>query len=120
MVDFCALRRLIVDLQKIEDDIQRKYQLTFMQASLLCALEHGYEDGKSIACQMRLSPSRMTRLLDVLEQKKLVVRSSSPVDRRNNVVSITEEGEKALSLIKSSDVAIPAYINQMLTKGETE
>jgi DNA-binding MarR family transcriptional regulator len=42
------------------------------------------------------------------------------VDRRNNVVSITEEGEKALSLIKSSDVAIPAYINQMLTKGETE
>ncbi|MFA6775250.1 MAG: MarR family transcriptional regulator [Sphaerochaetaceae bacterium] len=118
MVDFCALRRLILDLQKVENEIKRKYRLTFMQASLLCALDHGDEDGKSIACQMGLSPSRMTRLLDVLEGKGLVKRSCSPVDRRNNVVTITEEGVKVLSYIKTSDISLPKYIVQTLKRGE--
>jgi len=117
MIDFCSLRHLLLDIQKLEDAIEKKYHLTFMQASVLCALDHHFEDGKSIACQMGISPSRMTRLLDVLEGKGLVMRSSSTVDRRNNIVTLTPEGEKYLAVIKTTDIPIPAYIREILKGG---
>lgn len=48
------------------------------------------------------SPANMTRILDRMEKKKLILRRKNPMDRRSSLVFLTEEGEKLRDAVTSS------------------
>ncbi|MFA6846221.1 MAG: MarR family transcriptional regulator [Sphaerochaetaceae bacterium] len=116
MLDFCALRHLLIDLQNVQYSLEKESGLTFQQASVLCALKQGYQDGTTLAREMKLSPSRMTRIIDSVVEKGLVTRTESKKDRRTLILSLTLSGGQRLELLEKSDVAFPEYIERMLCK----
>ncbi len=61
---------------------------------------------KSIAEKMDITPGGVTRIITSLENKGYIVREISVSDRREILVSLTDEGEKLTDLMKSTSTDI--------------
>jgi DNA-binding MarR family transcriptional regulator len=107
MIDLCAIRKLQTSLRAFEDQLKEQTGLSFNDALLLCAVNKGIVDPGGLARELELSPSRLTRVLDSLEQRGLVSRSLSDSDRRSLVVSLTSRGEQKVEHYSCSEIAIP-------------
>ena len=73
------------------------HTLTASQLSALgVLLNHGGQPIGELAAAEQVRPPSMTRVVDGLEQRGLVVRTPNPDDRRQCRVEITEEGRSIL------------------------
>lgn len=57
---------------------------------------------KDIGCRMIEKNSNVPRIIDRLELKKLVTRSTSPIDKRETVITLTQSGIDTLHLARTS------------------
>lgn len=51
---------------------------------------------RKLACQLGLSPSRVTRVVDSLSRKRMIRREQCPDDRRLCKVSLSPQGREAM------------------------
>ncbi|RLD11860.1 hypothetical protein DRI50_09655 [candidate division KSB1 bacterium] len=65
---------------------------------------------KHLAKQLDLSPGGITRIVTILEEKKLVERKISPGDRRSIDVFLTESGKKLVAKMKKLSIDLHAEI----------
>jgi DNA-binding MarR family transcriptional regulator len=94
---------LLATCQEKESRLAEQYRLT--QAEFRCLRLFGTEEclnNKSIAERMRLSPSRLTRIIDRLVKKEYVVREINNTDRRNMCVSLSAKGVEIVRLLNQS------------------
>lgn len=120
MQDLCSLRSLITDLQQAEEEFSRTIGLTMCQASMICAIDHGYDDLRQLQAQLSLTPSRVTRLVDSLEHKGLVVRHRPDQDRRAVSVKLTEEGKQLIRQSGDYHLRLPKDIEDLLMERSKE
>lgn len=76
----------------------KPFDITMEQLHILKNIER--QDGKTqreICSMAGKSPANITRILDRLEKKKLIVRRDNPKDRRSQLVSLTENGHELAS-----------------------
>ncbi|MBB6731648.1 MarR family winged helix-turn-helix transcriptional regulator [Cohnella zeiphila] len=76
------------------------YEVTTEQWSVLARLRE--EDGisqKELAFRVGKDQTNVTRILDQLERKQLVVRRPNPDDRRSFLPYVTEEGNRVYLLL---------------------
>ena len=82
---------------------------------------------RDVACRMIEKSSNVPRIIDRLELKKLVKRSTSPLDKRETVITLTQSGITILqasteTVTKSVEAAIvmnsedACALNQLLEK----
>lgn len=87
--------QLLVKCQKKEAHYAKKYGIPV--AEFRC-LRHLYLNPratvKDLASYMNLTSSRLTRIIDKLHKKDLVVRNELISDRRFFIVELTREGKK--------------------------
>lgn len=98
---------LVYDAQrsiyKVLESALRPYDLTPGQWNLINQLDRAGElSQKELAEKTRKEQATITRYLDTLERKGLIVRNKHKTDRRAHVVSITQE---ARDLIKEVEPA---------------
>lgn len=78
----------------------KAYGLTLGKFNILMVIKHRSSgDGikqVDISKHLIVTPSNMTKLIDKLEQDKLVARSAQQGDRRVNLIKITSKGKKLL------------------------
>src|SRR5690625_1185469 len=76
------------------------HDLALPQYAILTALdEYGPCSQRELAHRLELDKSNVVKLLDGLEERTLVERSPSPIDRRRHGVSITNAGRKVTQTI---------------------
>lgn len=51
----------------------------------------------SIACALEIGPPNLARIMEILAERDLIVRSPDPLDKRVNRINLTTEGERCLS-----------------------
>lgn len=79
----------------------KEFGLTHEQYNVLRILKGRYPDQicvKEIACRMIEKNSNVPRIIDRLEIKKLVKRSSSATDKRETVITLTQAGINILEI----------------------
>jgi DNA-binding MarR family transcriptional regulator len=79
----------------------KEYGLTHEQYNVLRILKGRYPEQicvKDIACRMIEKNSNVPRIIDRLEVKKLVKRSTSAEDKRETVITITQAGINILEI----------------------
>jgi DNA-binding MarR family transcriptional regulator len=79
----------------------KEYGLTHEQYNVLRILKGRYPDQmcvRDIACRMIEKNSNVPRIIDRLEVKKLVKRSTSAEDKRETVITITQAGINILEI----------------------
>lgn len=93
--------------------------ITSQQAGLLLrAWRHGGVTPSALAAPLGTDTAGMTRLVDRLEAKGLVVRERSPLDRRSVVIRLSEAGNALIPQIAPVFEQVNAGLLRGLTKGE--
>jgi DNA-binding MarR family transcriptional regulator len=75
--------------------------LSETQLAALSALEvhHAMTPGE-LAEHEKVQPPSMTRVIAVLEERNLVLRSAHPTDRRQVILTVTEEGRAVVQRVR--------------------
>jgi DNA-binding MarR family transcriptional regulator len=75
--------------------------LSETQLAALSALErHQAMTPGELADHEKVQPPSMTRVISVLEERKLVVRSAHPTDRRQVILTVTDEGRTVVQRVR--------------------
>ena len=94
-------------------------ELSDTQLAALGALErHGAMTPGELAEHEKVQPPSMTRVIAVLEERDLVLRSPHPTDRRQVVLTVTEEGRAVVQRVRLRKDAWLARRLAELTDGE--
>ena len=110
---------LVYDAQrsiyKVLESALRPYDLTPGQWNLINQLDRAGElSQKELAEKTRKEQATITRYLDTLERKGLIVRNKHKTDRRAHVVSITQEARDLLKEVEPATlVAAQALIEDI-------
>jgi len=101
--DFCreitALTDALLHLcQRKEKHLLKHAGITSVELRALQAVEEKRQTMRELAQHLRLSPSRVTRVVDSLSRKNLIKREDCPDDRRLCPVVLTPEGVECLKL----------------------
>ncbi len=98
-------------LRKKASDFLQPLGLTDVQFNLMMLLQHqGNAEGLNqaqLSKMMLVNRANITSLIDRMEKAGLVARSSSPTDRRYNIIKLTNYGTKLLARIE------PLYIKEV-------
>ena len=98
---YLALWRTYDRLRAIEDELFGRFDLTAQQYNLLRLLRAVQEPVPTLALAERLvsrAPD-ITRMLDKLEERKLLTRTRSEKDRRAVLVALSDRGRELLDEI---------------------
>lgn len=104
---------LLANCQEKEIRLAEIHNLT--QAEFRCLRLFGSDEvmnNKSIAERMKLSPSRLTRIIDGLVKKEYVTREIDNNDRRNMKVSLSNKGKSLVNQLNKAYVDIHREILQ--------
>ena len=107
MIDLCSIRRIQTSLRRFEQILRESTGLTLNEAFCLCVLKKEVHEPGLIARELELSSSRLSRVLDSLEGKGLIIRTISSKDRRNISVSLTKTGMKVIEKYQRSSIELP-------------
>ena len=110
MIDLCYLRRILTDVKKIEETIKEETSLTLNEALCVCQIDRGNIDSSSLAKELSLSPSRMSRIIDSLVKQGWIERTQDPADRRNMRVSLTSKGSQMNEKLHNITLNLPEYL----------
>jgi DNA-binding MarR family transcriptional regulator len=78
---------------RVERQAEGLTSLSDTQLAALAVLEsHGAMTPGELAEHEKVQPPSMTRVIAVLEERSLVMRAPHPTDRRQVVLTVTEEG----------------------------
>ncbi len=111
---FLNLARTSEQLQQKASELMKTYQLTGTQYNMLRILRGAGSEG--VTCsqageRMVTHDPDITRLLDRLEARKLILRERSREDRRVVVTRISNEG---LELVNSMDAPVNGFMKKHL------
>ena len=109
-----ALRRIIRAVDIHSHKLSTQHKVTGPQLACLMIIEEGGPlTSSNLAKKVYLSPSTLVGIIDRLEEKKLVERNRSSVDRRQVHISITPTGEALIA-------AAPSLLQDTLANGLVE
>lgn len=93
--------------------------LSDIQLAALAALErHGAMTPGELAENEKVQPPSMTRVIAVLEERKLVRREPHPTDRRQVILTVTQDGRDLVRRVRLRREAWLARRLQELTEEE--
>jgi DNA-binding MarR family transcriptional regulator len=99
---YLALWRTYDRLRALEDELFARFELTAQQYNLLRLLRAAWpflQPTLSLADRLVSRAPDVTRMIDKLEQRKLLTRTRSKEDRRTVLVAITDRGSALLDKI---------------------
>lgn len=102
------------EIKNFAEKILLPYDLTLEQFHLLknMSQEQGMTQ-RDLGEAVNKTPANITRILDRLESKSLVIRRNSPEDRRSSEVLLTDVGQKLLMQV----TGILESFSENLTEG---
>jgi len=118
MVDLCSIRKVQTAIRAFEAELKAETGLSLNDAIVLCAASKGMGDAASLARELDLSPSRLTRILDSLVARGLVSRAESPDDRRSISVTLTARGSRLVAEYRETDIEVPAELARAAKKNK--
>ncbi|NCT94196.1 MAG: MarR family transcriptional regulator [Chitinophagaceae bacterium] len=98
----------------------KEFGLTHEQYNVLRILKGKHPDQvcvKDIACRMIEKSSNVPRIIDRLELKKLVKRTTSATDKRETVITLTQSG---MAVLASSTENLNRVMDELVQLCETD
>lgn len=115
MKTICAMRDVFRAMTNFEVAFEKEYQLSLNEAMILCALQetHGEMTATQISRRIELSPSHASKLLRILEEKRLIDRMLGDKDRRVMKFNLTKTGKSRVTELALEKVDIPELLRPL-------
>lgn len=114
MYDLCDIRQIIVDLRHFEETLKKETNLSLNEALCLCQTGKGANEPGTLARELEISPSRLSRIIEALEQRGLLERSISTTDRRGVSLNLTSQGVNVVEQLHCTQIAMPKHIEKAI------
>ena len=114
MYDLCDIRQIMVDLRHFEESLKKETNLSLNEALCLCQTGKGTNEPGMLAKELELSPSRLSRIIEALEQRGLVERTISVNDRRGVSLHLTTQGETVVEQLHCTQIDIPPHMEKAI------
>lgn len=88
------LKLFLIDLQSLFRSQTKDLKITLSQVILISSIPTSGVDMTTLAHQIGVDNSTLTRLIDVLIKHRYVTKNKNPKDGRSILVSLTQLGEK--------------------------
>lgn len=112
--DVHVFDRLLEIALLIQEDMGRELEpagLTASRTHLLWVVHHaGPSTQQALATALQVSARNITGLVDALEAGGFARRSPHPTDRRATLVSLTEQGTRAVTEMEQSRARMAAHL----------
>jgi DNA-binding MarR family transcriptional regulator len=116
MREVIRLRRCCEERERA---IVERNHLTFAEYGCLLALPRDEStDARQLCAELRLSPSRVSRILERLCAARLVARADHPGDRRVTLLTLTARGRRLRTQLEDALVACEALVHARLDAAE--
>ena len=114
MYDLCDIRQIMVDLRHFEDSLKKETNLSLNEALCLCQTGKGTKEPGMLAKELELSPSRLSRIVEALEQRGFVERAMSENDRRGVSLHLTPQGQTIVEQLHCTQIEIPPHMEKAI------
>ena len=105
MKTICVMRDVFKAMARFEDAFEKVYQVSLNEAMILCALQE--------ASPTELTPSHASKMLRILEEKELIVRTLGEEDRRLMQFHLSQSGKKLVRQLALEKVEIPELLKPL-------
>lgn len=107
------------DIKNYAEKQLKPFDLTLEQFHLLkhMSLDSGMSQ-RELGELVNKTPANITRILDRLELKNLVIRHSSPEDRRTSLVLLTDQGQALVKEVFAFFELFSSQLTQSITEHE--
>ena len=105
--------------RKMDKEMNENYNLTKTQSLVLSYINSNKEIyQKDIEKRFSIRRSTATEILNLMEKRSLIKRIPSKIDKRLNIIEITEEGIKLEKVGKEKIKELEKHMTKSLTKEE--
>ena len=121
MKTICAIRDVFRAMTNFEASFEQVYQITLNEAMILCALKCSSErmTATNLSKQTDLSPSHTSKMLRILEEKGLIVRTLGSEDRRQMYFTLSAGGRERVCDMEIQKVEIPELLKPLFKDAES-
>ena len=116
MKTICAMRDVFRALTDFESSFEKIYRLSLNEAIILCTLKCSAEKitATDLSKQTDLSPSHTSKMLRILEEKGLIIRSLGSKDRRQMYFQLSPAGRQRVDTLELDKVEIPELLKPLI------
>ena len=116
MKTICVMRDVFKAMARFEDAFEKVYQVSLNEAMILCALQEASPNNMtatSLSKRTELTPSHASKMLRILEEKELIVRTLGEEDRRLMQFHLSQSGKKLVRQLALEKVEIPELLKPL-------
>lgn len=115
MKTLCKIKDILKALNTFEQRFEKTHQVSLNEAMLLCVLHESKEEmtPTNLAKSTDLSTSHTSKVIRILEEKKLIQRKLGHVDRRLMYFHLTEQGSQVVTKLQIEDTMIPEVLRPL-------
>jgi DNA-binding MarR family transcriptional regulator len=107
MERFCKIKELYRLIYEIESTVQTKFKLSVNECLVLCSINKGKSTAGEISSTLSQSKSRMSKILNEMVQKNLIIREHDVTDKRKTHFRMTPQGIRKYEKIEKIEIDIP-------------
>ena len=114
MKTICVMRDVFKAMARFEDSFEKVYKISLNEAMILCALQEASPKNMtatSLSKRTELTPSHASKMLRILEEKELIVRTLGEEDRR--LIHLSQNGKKLVGELELEKVEIPELLKPL-------
>lgn len=115
MKTICALRDLFKAMNDFETAFEKVYKISLNEAMILCTLKESADKmtATNLSKRTDLSPSHTSKMLRILEEKKLIIRTLGSIDRRQMHFHLSSAGNERVNELELHKVEIPELLKPL-------
>ena len=116
MKTICVMRDVFKAMARFEDSFEKVYKISLNEAMILCALQEASPKNMtatSLSKRTELTPSHASKMLRILEEKELIVRTLGEEDRRLMQFHLSQSGKKLIRQLALEKVEIPELLKPL-------
>ncbi|MDR0892005.1 MAG: winged helix DNA-binding protein [Mediterranea sp.] len=115
MKTICAMRDVFKAMSDFENAFEATYKISLNEAMILCTLKRAGErmTATNLAKRTNLSPSHASKMLRILEEKRLIKRTLGDEDRRQMYFTLTPDGKSRVDDLELEKVEIPDLLKPL-------
>jgi DNA-binding MarR family transcriptional regulator len=114
MDSICQLKDIYKSLYRFEKEFQSRYDMTINEAMVLCFLYSGETHTAGDICDfIGLSASRVSKVINSVENLGYIERNISPTDKRQMLFVLTTSGLRKITEMKKSNFTTADLYQQL-------
>ena len=116
MKTICVMRDVFKAMARFEDSFEKVYKISLNEAMILCALQEASPKNMtatSLSKRTELTPSHASKMLRILEEKELIVRTLGEVYLRLMQFHLSQKGKKLVGELELEKVEIQELLKPL-------